>query len=183
MTGLKSGNNNHTQGLPCGNPRRAAESSAPRNRSISRGCGLSILLALLAPATGCMQYNWRNDFEAAEQQARAEGRHLFVFYKWWPDSDSNRMLGDEVLSAPEVVSLFQDTINVMVDRDFGPQFVAYVGKYGVTTVPSSIIVAPDGTYQVQRGFVPRDRFIEFATRAKTPRTEAGARSMLGVSQP
>ncbi len=162
---------------------RGFASVESRAWTLSRGCRVAVLLALGILASGCTQYNWRDDFEAAEQQARVEGRHLFILYKWWLDNDSNRMLSDEVLSAPEVVSLFQDTINVLIDRDYGPRFVAYVGKYGVTSVPASIIVAPDGTYQVQRGYVPRDRFIEFANRAKAPRAEAGARSTLGEKQP
>jgi len=128
-----------------------------------------VLSFLFGAATGCQSYNWRSElaaYKAAEQQAREEGKFLFIFYKWWLDSSSNRMLGNEVLTDPEVVALFQDTINLVVEKDFGPEYEKYMAKYGISDTPACVIVAPDGKFKVRTGFTPKDRFIEFAKRAK-----------------
>lgn len=119
-------------------------------------------------STGCASYNWRIDYEVAEQEARDSNKYLFIFYKWWLDNASNRMLSDEVLSSPVVMKHFSDTVNLLIEKDNGPAYVQYLGKYGVTEYPASIIVAPDGTFQVRRGFVPKDRFLEFVEKAKQP---------------
>ena len=126
------------------------------------------LLCVLVLATGCQSYEWVLDhsrFAQAEQRAREEDKHIFIFCKSWTDEASNRMLGNEVLSDPVVVSLFQDTINLLVEEAGGPKYVAYMGKYGVSRCPASVVVAPDGTYQVRTGFVPKQEFIEFAKKA------------------
>lgn len=139
--------------------------------SFSPGWAVRLLLAagMLTVLTGCQSYQWRQDYIQAEAQARQEGKHLFIFYKWWLDSNSNRMLS-QTLSDPKVKARFDDTINVLLDRDFA-EFEHYVRKYGVTTFPASIIIAPDSTYQVRMGFVPEDRFISFAEWAKSPRAD------------
>lgn len=125
-------------------------------------------MAIVVSSTGCASYNWHIDYETAEQEAREKNKHLFIFYKWWLDNASNRMLSDEVLSSPEVMKHFQDTVNLLIEKDNGPAYVEYLRKYGVTEYPAAILVAPDGTYQVRTGFVPRDRFIDFVVRAKQP---------------
>ncbi len=122
---------------------------------------------LFVAAGGCHEYHWTRDYQGAEELARAQHKTLFIFYKWWRDSDSNRMLSSEVLSDPAVAGLFQDTINVLIDRDFGPAYVQYVARYGVNTVPAAVLVAPDGRFQVRTGYIPRDRFIEFVERARS----------------
>jgi thiol:disulfide interchange protein len=119
-------------------------------------------------STGCASYNWWIDYAAAEQEARESNKYLFIFYKWYLDNASSRMLGDEVLSSPEVMKHFQDTVNLLIDKEHGPAYVEYLRKYDVTEFPAAIIVAPDGTFQVRRGFVPKDRFIEFVEKAKQP---------------
>ncbi len=148
-----------------GNNKRvsAASSGAKRCRSL-------VVPFLLAAVVGCQEYDWRSDYARAEQEAREQDKYLFVFYKWWLDSDSNHMLNEE-LSDPAVKTLFQDTINLLLDKDYGPQYVEYVGKYGVTSYPASIIVAPDGSFKVQAGRTPKERFIEWAKQAKPPRPE------------
>lgn len=139
--------------------------------SVSSGWAVRLLLVAgtLTALTGCHSYHWRQDYVQAEAQARQEGKHLFIFYKWWLDSSSNRMLS-ETLKESKVKAQFKDTINVLLDRDFA-EFERYVRKYGVTTFPASIIVAPDSTYQVRMGFVPKDRFLSFAEWAKSPQSE------------
>jgi len=134
------------------------------------GRGYRCLLAalVLASVAGCQQYNWRTDYKQAEQEAREQNKHLLVFYKWCWDSDSNWMLR-ETLSEPAVVALFQDTINLLLDKVYGPEYVEYVAKYGATSYPASVIVAPDGQFKVLLGKVSKERFIEFVKEAKPSR--------------
>lgn len=130
---------------------------------------LLLLAAALPVVTGCHSTDWRQDYAQAEAEARQQGKHLFIFYKWWLDSNSNRMLSD-TLADSKVKAQLKDTINVLLDRDFA-EFEDYVRKYGVRTFPASIIVAPDSTYQVRMGFVPRDQFLAFIKWARSPRSE------------
>ena len=123
--------------------------------------------------TGCQSYNWRFDFAKAEEEARQSNRHLFVFYKSWLDDDSNRMLSNEVLSDPKVQAEFQDTINVLIERAAGNAYVEYMQKYRVESYPAAVLVAPDGTYQTQLGFVPKEQFLEFVHRAKSVKPAKG----------
>ena len=122
---------------------------------------------------GCQEYDWQwtfqspDDIRVIEEQARAKDQHVFIFYKWLFDGPSSRMEWD-VLSAPEIKSQFQDTVNVLIDKESGRPYVEYVGKYGVTSYPAVIIVAPDGTYEKQLGFVPKEQFLEFIAKAKNP---------------
>lgn len=127
-----------------------------------------LVTALLAGvAAGCLQYDWQHDFKQAEAQAREENKNLFIFYKYFLDSKSNRMLGSEVLSDPEVVALFQDTVNVLIDSSFGPEHEAYVAEFGVQSYPASILVTPDGYYETLEGYIPKRRFINFVESFKS----------------
>lgn len=139
------------------------------------------LAGLVLVGTGCQSYHWRNDVMAAETDARESGKHLFVFYKWYLDSHSNRMLS-ETLSDPKVEKLFRDTVNVVLESGY-PEFDAYVQRFGVHTYPATIILAPDGTYQVRLGFIPKDRFIAFVERAKQPRAPRGSRRVPPLQSP
>lgn len=123
--------------------------------------------------TGCQAYHWKTDYQKAEEQAREQNKYLFVFYKWWLSNDSNRMHGD-VLADPEVGDLFQDTVNVLLEKDSSPEFSRYMSKYGVTAAPAFVIAAPDGSYQSRTGFIPKDRFMEFVQVAKTQHPEKPA---------
>lgn len=134
----------------------------------------SILLLLGCSAVGCQSYNWKlnySEFAPAEKQAREQNKYLFVFYKSWTDSASNRMLGGEVLSDPQVMKQFRDTINLLVEEAGGPQYTNYMAKYGVSRYPASVIVAPDGNFLVEQGFMPKDQFLDFVRKAKTPKTQ------------
>jgi len=142
-------------------------------RSPSNGFRWLIALSLLA-AAGCQDYKWRWDYAKGEQQARQQGKYLFVFYKWWLSNDSNRMHG-EVLSDPAVGAQLADTINLLLEKDSSPEYGNYLAKYGVTSPPAFVVVAPDGTYYVAGGFIPKDRFIEFIKNAKAGRSPAGKR--------
>lgn len=138
---------------------------------------------LLPVVAGCSNYRWMNDFQAAEDYARQQHKHLFIFYKWWLSNDSNRMHGD-VLSDPAVGMRLNDTVNLLLEKDSCPDYARYLSKYGVTMAPAFVIVAPDGSYQVRTGFVPKDRFIEFIESAKAARpVRPGARSTPPPARP
>lgn len=133
-------------------------------------------MLLLLAASGCGGgYRWRSDFQKAEEDARTQGKILFIFYKGWLDPASNRMLGNEVLSDPLVAAEFQGTINVLIDREYGPAFTGYVRRFNVSTYPACILVAPDGKYKPLTGFVPREQLIEWVRNFKartTPSSKA-----------
>ena len=133
------------------------------------------LLAFATCATGCTECKWRWDYQQAEQQARQQGKYLFIFYKWWLSNESNRM-HDYIQTDPSVAAVLQDTTNLLLEKDSSPEYANYLSKYGVTTPPALVVVAPDGTYYVQSGFVPKDRFIEFVENAKSGRAVGGKRS-------
>jgi len=126
---------------------------------------------LLAMLTGCADYRWHWDFNSAselettEAFAREQNKTLFIFYKWYLDSEANRMHGD-VLADDKVGALFQDTINILIDKASGPAYERYVNRYGVTAPPACILVAPDGRYKVLSGFIPIDRFIPLVEKAR-----------------
>ena len=98
---------------------------------------------------GCQDYKWQwsfqspEDLQKAEDGARQKNKMVFIFYKWYLDSDANRMHGD-VLADNQIGSLFRDTENILIDRAAGPDYERYLTKYGVTTAPACILVAPDG---------------------------------------
>lgn len=132
------------------------------------------LAALLGTLSGCQNYNWRYDYVQAEADAQKTNRPLFIFYKWWLDDDSNRMLSNEVLSDPQVVAEFQDSVNVLVERAAGSEYVEYMKKFGVDNYPAAVIVAPGGRYHVRVGLIPKDRFLEFIRQAKSTMPAAGS---------
>ena len=131
---------------------------------------------LTAGSSGCFSYNWRTtdpEYAAAERESSEKGRYLFVFFKYWLDDDSNRMLSDEVLSNPKVEPLFRNTINLLVEKEGNPKTWSDLSsRYQVTGVPTAVIVRPDGTYEKAAGFMPRDAFIEFVRSAMAPRDAA-----------
>ncbi len=129
---------------------------------------VALLPSLLLLSSGCASYNWRVDYDVAETEARESSKYLFIYYKQVFDNASNRMLSEEVLSDPDVMARFQDTVNVLIDDINGEAYQQYLRKYGVTEYPAAIIVAPNGAYQVQRGYVPKARFMQFIDKAMRP---------------
>ncbi|HOW70817.1 MAG TPA: hypothetical protein PKY77_09470 [Phycisphaerae bacterium] len=134
-----------------------------------------VLACSLLLAAGCQDYRWRWDYQAAENQAREQGKDLFIFYKWWMNEDSNRMHG-EVVAAPEVGALLQDTINLLLEKDSSAEYAQYLGKYGVNSTPAFVIVKPDGSYRMEVGYIPKDRFIDFIRKARAGGTQSTPRS-------
>ncbi len=113
--------------------------------------------------TGCVNYNWEDNIERAEQRAKVEKKYLFVFYKWWFLPESNRMEND-VLQQPDVAKVFQDTVNCLIVYDWPPNR-AYMAKHGVGQAPGFLIMAPEGSYQQRTGYVPKEAFIRWAEAA------------------
>jgi thiol:disulfide interchange protein len=129
-------------------------------------------------ATGCTDCKWRWDYQQAEQQARQQGKYVFIFYKWWLSNESNRM-HYYIQTDLAVAAQLQDTVNLLLEKDSSPEYANYLAKYGVTSPPAFVVVAPDGTYYVQSGFIPKDRLIEFIKNAKSGRAPGGKRATAG----
>ncbi len=141
---------------------------------------VAVCLIGMLSAAGCQRgYRWdiSGDIPRAEQRAREEGKTLFIFYQFWLDPASSRMKGRELLSDPLVEAEFQDTINVLIDRDFGSAVVGHLRKWQVNTYPAFILVAPNGKYKSRFGIVPRDQFLEwvrdFKARTSQPAKPVG----------
>jgi hypothetical protein len=132
---------------------------------------LTSALSALA-CTGCVNYNWEQNIERAEQRAKAEKKYLFVYYWKWLDNDSNRMFSD-VLNQTDVARLFQNTINAQVAFEVSAQR-EYMARHGVERTPGFIIQAPDGSYQKLAGYVPKEAFINWA-QASLTKTAASER--------
>jgi len=152
----------------------------PRRSFITRFRWLCVPVMLAA--AGCQDYRWRWDYEQAEQDARQQGKHLFIFYKHWLNDESNRM-HNEVLADDAVGALFQDTINLLLEKDSAPEYAQYLTRYGITTPPAFVVVAPDGTYRVQTGFISKDRFVEFIKQSKATRPASAPRASPGSRKP
>ncbi len=138
------------------------------------GLGWLALSLVALGATGCADFKWRKDFQRAEQEAREQGKYLFIFYKGFLNNESDRMHAD-VLASPSVGELFIDTINLLLLKEESIEAANYLAKYGVTSPPACVVVAPDGTYYVQSGYIPKERFIEFIKNAKAGRGAGGKR--------
>lgn len=150
---------------------------------VRNGLRRSLFVSVVAYVwiAGCQDYEWQwsfqspDDMQKMEEQASQENRLVFIFYKWYLDSDANRMHGD-VLADNEVGTLFKDSVNLLVDKAAGPDYERYLSKYGVTTPPACILVAPDGRYKVLAGYQPKERFIELVQSAKAELMEGQRRS-------
>jgi len=129
------------------------------------GCVLFALAAVACFSGGCVEYRWEENVERAEQRAKAEGKYLFVFYKWWLSNDSNRMQA-EVIDQPDVAKLFQGTVNCRIVYEYPPNR-EYMARHGVDRAPGFLVQAPDGSYQKLTGYVPKEAFIKWAQAALT----------------
>ncbi len=128
------------------------------------------MLSLLC-LTGCQDYKWQWSFETADQlaktekQAQEQHKLVFIFYKSYLDSEANRMHGD-VLSDNQVGALFNDSVNILLDKAAGPAYEQYLARYGVTAPPACVLLGPDGRYKVFKGYIAKDRFIDMVKDAK-----------------
>jgi hypothetical protein len=129
------------------------------------GCVLVAAAAAACLSSGCVEYRWEENVERAEQRAKAEGKYLFVFYKWWLSNDSNRMQS-EVIDQPDVARVFQGTVNCRIVYEYHPNR-DYMARHGVDRAPGFLVVAPDGSYQRLTGYVPKEAFVKWAQTAMT----------------
>ena len=142
-------------------------------------------VGLAALASGCQDYNWQWNFQspdqirALEQRAAEQRKLVFIFYKY---SLNDRMHAD-VLADNQVGALFQDTVNVMIDKfSAGPAYDQFMTRYGITTPPACALVSPDGRYKVFTGYISKDRFMELVKSAKAELKEP-ARPATGKAVP
>ena len=113
-----------------------------------------------------IDYHWEGIYEDAVEKARRQNRELFIVYKWWLSPESTELLA-VLQTRPEVARHFTETVNCLLDQDYAPNR-AHVRKYGVTRVPSVILVHRDGTYHAHTGPMTADQIVRFVTSAKAP---------------
>ena len=59
----------------------------------------------------------------------------------------------------------------------------YMARYDVASYPASVIVRPDGTFKVLYGRVPKEQFIEWANKAKSPSPGKGETQAAPATRP
>jgi len=97
-----------------------------------------------APHSG-REVAFGHDFAAAEQQARDQGKRLFIdFETTW--CGPCKTMDEWVYTADAVVDAAAEGIAVKVDGDDHPDLV---DRFAVTGYPTMILVAPDGTVMRQ----------------------------------
>lgn len=124
---------------------------------------VTLLACTMMCCVGCADYRWRDNFEDAAKQATEQNKPLFIYYRHWLNADSTRMFND-VLSQPDVVAEFQNSINCQLELDW-PENREHMAKYGVKTVPGYVIVFPDGRFVARAGLMSKERFLRFARSA------------------
>jgi len=111
-------------------------------------------------------YHWHGSYEHAVALAERQNRPLLILYKWWLSADSTELLRNR-LSRPRVRRHFSKMVHCLLDWDYVPNR-AHVGKYGVSKVPSLIVLRPDGTYHTLVGLPTVERIVRFAVSTQTP---------------
>ena len=128
-----------------------------------------VCLEILPLVAGCQDYRWQWSFQSPEQiqtlEQRSFDQHklVFIFYKSFFDND--RMHAD-VLADNKVGALFQDTVNIIIDKSAGPAYERYLAKYGVQSPPAFVLAVSEERYKVLTGCIPKDEFIEMIQAAK-----------------
>ena len=120
-------------------------------------------------------YHWYGSYEKAVALAAGQNRPLLIVYKWWLSAESTELLSR--LSRPRVRRQFGEMVHCRLDWDYIPNR-AYVAPYGVSKVPSMIIVRADGTYHTLVGLPTVERIIRFAVGARSVGRPAPTRRML-----
>ncbi|MFH0983838.1 MAG: hypothetical protein V2A79_20175 [Planctomycetota bacterium] len=123
-------------------------------------------------------YYWQGSYEEAVALAERQNRPLFIVYKWWLSAESTELLNR--LSQPRVRSQFSEMVHCLLDWDYIPNR-GFAAQYGVSKVPSMIIVRPDGTYHTLIGLPTVDQIVRFAASAHSPGRAAPARGRLGIT--
>ncbi|MFQ5491761.1 MAG: hypothetical protein ACE5GE_13665 [Phycisphaerae bacterium] len=125
-----------------------------------------------------IDYRWEGNYEEAQAKARRQNREMLIVYKWWVSAESTELIAT-LESRPEVARHFTETINCLLDMDYLPNRI-HVRQYGVTQVPSIILVHRDGTYHAHTGPMSADQMVRFVnsarrSRGKSPRTDFAQR--------
>lgn len=130
----------------------------------ARRCTRSGVVALAVAACGCVDYHWELDPHRAVARAQEERKDLFLYFRAAFSPQCGRM-EREVLYTPEVVELFQNSVNCQLELFW---FSNLAARYGVAGTPSYVIRRPDGRQQVRTGYLPKEHFIAFAKSALSP---------------
>lgn len=120
---------------------------------------------------GCVDYRWEYDPNRAISRAREENKNLFLYFRNVFDPKCGAM-EREVINTPEVAKLFQNSVNGFIEY---PWFVELAGNYGITEVPSYVVIRADGKRRVRTGYMPKEQFIAFAQSALGSSEDPAAR--------
>ena len=145
--------------------RRPARTPSRRSRVRFGARGLTLLLGLVSASSGCASIEWIPfDFNRAETLAREQNTYLFIYYRWWMSPECAAVERD-VLSHPDVISLFGNTVNSWLHQEWEPNRQIMADRYGVQTVPAFVIVAPDGDFRKLTSVPSVDQFQRFVRSA------------------
>ncbi len=110
-------------------------------RCLIRNLAVAVVISSVAVRSyGAEIIHWETDVPAAFRQAQATNRPLLLHF-WTTDCLPCKRLEHTVFNQPEVADAMQDFfIPVKVDAD---QFPKLAARYGVTRVPTDVIVSPD----------------------------------------
>lgn len=137
-------------------PRTRKLLAASHLRTCRRTLGaITILLFCLVLATGCSEVRWRPDLGGAMRLAAERNQMVLVAYWSALNPDCQRM-EREVFTNPAVREALRGAIPVRLDALLNRRFAE---TYGLRTVPSFIIFAPDGRIlRTAEGYADEGRF-------------------------
>ena len=135
--------------------------------------GTAVCVALVTAALSGSQLEaagkWETNFEAAQQKAKDAGKTLVIhFYADWCGPCRN--MERDVLNAPEVSAALEDrVVGVKVNSDLRKDLV---GRFGVTSLPTDIILSPTGaTLSRSVGSPGRSGYLARLMQFSTPAAE------------
>jgi protein disulfide-isomerase len=119
----------------------------------------SLALSILTPLGGYAQppVRWEVTLENAQRVA-AQTNRLVLIHFWAPWCGICRQMEAEVLSQPAVIAeLTADYVPVKINAD---HFPATAQQYGVTTLPTTVIITPQGqALDVMRGRIETAQYV------------------------
>lgn len=100
-----------------------------------------LLAAMLAPALAQEAVHWHNDLESAKTVAKQTGRLVLVHF-WTPTCGPCMALNQNVFNQPGVANAIETQfVPVKLNADENSATATW---YGITRVPTDVIVTPDG---------------------------------------
>ena len=124
------------------------------------------------------EYYWHGSYEEAVALASRQNRSLFIVYKWWLSAESTELLNR--LSQPRVRRQASEMAHCLLDWDYIPNR-AHMAHYGVSKVPSMVIVRADGTYHKLVGLASVEQIIRFVVKSRSPGRRATPRRQSGIT--